>query len=475
VPWVNKMDTPICDFLREYAQSNTCRLHMPGHKGSAYLGIEHLDITEIKGADSLYEAEGIIAKSEANASKLFGCRTLYSTEGSSQCIRAMLYLISLYAKQRGRRPLIAAGRNAHKAFLTAAALLDADICWLYPQNSVSYLSCDLTAAELEAYLQSAKERPVAVYLTSPDYLGIISDIRAVAEVCHRYGVLLAVDNAHGAYLKFLPESLHPMDLGADLCCDSAHKTLPVLTGGAYLHLSAGMDAAVGEQAKNALMLFGSTSPSYLILASLDAANQFLANYPEQLGKQIPKLEALKARLSQQGYVLYGSEALKLTIQAKPYGYTGNLLAELLRQMKIEPEFADQDYLVLMLSAETGEEDLARLEQALCRIPPRTPVADECPAFVPGEQVMTIREAALACSELLPVEQCLGRILAVPTVGCPPAVPILVCGERIDPHAMECFAYYGIDHCFVVKESKEKVQAVSTALQSAAQKEPLETT
>lgn len=450
MPWVNKMDTPICDFVREYAQSNTCRLHMPGHKGNAFLGIEHLDITEIQGADSLYEAEDIIAKSEANASALFGCRTFYSTEGSSQCIRAMLYLLSLYAKQQGRKTLVAAGRNAHKAFLTAAALVDVDVRWLYPSNPVSYLSCDLTPEELEEYLQNAQEKPVAVYLTSPDYLGMVADIGSIAEVCHRHGVLLAVDNAHGAYLRFLPQSMHPIDLGADICCDSAHKTLPVLTGGAYLHLSTGMDKAVGEQAKNALMLFGSTSPSYLILQSLDAANQYLDNYPGQLRTLIPELDAFKVRLCQQGYSLYGREALKLTIQAKPYGYTGNQLAELLRQVKIEPEFADPDYVVLMLSAETDGETLSQIEQALCRIPPQPPIKEDSPAFAPGELVLTIREAVFACSELLPVEQCLGRILAVPTVGCPPAVPILVCGERINRHAIACFAYYGIDHCFVIK-------------------------
>ena len=204
------MDTPICDFVREYAGSNTLRLHVPGHKGADFLGMEQLDITELRGADSLYEAEGIIAKSEENASTLFGCRTLYSTEGSSQCIRAMLYLLSVYGKLQGKRPLIAAGRNAHKAFLTAVALLDVKVFWLYPQKAAGYLSCDLTPRELEAYLQNTREKPVAVYLTSPDYLGTISQLRAIAEVCHRYGVLLAVDNAHGAYLKFLPESMHPL-------------------------------------------------------------------------------------------------------------------------------------------------------------------------------------------------------------------------------------------------------------------------
>ena len=298
--WVNKMETPICDFVRKYKEGNPLRFHMPGHKGVSVLGIEQLDITEIQGADSLYEAEGIIAQSEANASSVFGCRTFYSTEGSSQCIRAMLYLVQLYAKQQGRKPLVAAGRNAHKTFLTAVGLLGMDVHWLYPQNTTGYLSCDLTPEELEEYLHNTADLPAAVYLTSPDYLGKITDVRSIAEVCHRHGVLLVVDNAHGAYLKFLPVSLHPIDLGADLCCDSAHKTLPVLTGGAYLHLSQRMDALFGVRGKNALMLFGSTSPSYLILQSLDAANLRMKDYPAKLEKLIPVIDAFKLRLQQAG-------------------------------------------------------------------------------------------------------------------------------------------------------------------------------
>ncbi|MBO7184774.1 MAG: aminotransferase class V-fold PLP-dependent enzyme [Oscillospiraceae bacterium] len=444
------METPICDFVRKYKDSNPLRFHMPGHKGVSVLGIEQLDITEIQGADSLYEAEGIIAQSEANASSVFGCRTFYSTEGSSQCIRAMLYLVQLYAKQQGRKPLVAAGRNAHKTFLTAVGLLGMDVHWLYPQNTTGYLSCDLTPEELEEYLHNTADLPAAIYLTSPDYLGKITDVRSIAEVCHRHGVLLVVDNAHGAYLKFLPISLHPIDLGADLCCDSAHKTLPVLTGGAYLHLSQRMDALFGVQGKNALMLFGSTSPSYLILQSLDAANLRMKDYPAKLEKLIPVIDAFKLRLQQAGYWLYGSEVLKLTIDAKPRGYTGIQLADLLRQHNIEPEFADPDYMVLMFSAETSEETLEQLAQVLLQIPARVQIEDRCPHLVMGQQVLSVREAMLSNSEILPVEQCVGRVLAVPTVGCPPAVPILVCGERIDAPAIECFYYYGIDCCCVVK-------------------------
>lgn len=442
------MNTPICDFVRDYAQKNPLRLHMPGHKGISLLGMEHLDLTEIDGADSLYEAHGIIAQSEANASALFDCPTFYSTEGSSQCIRAMLDLVLLYAKEMGKAPQIMAARNAHKTFLTALALLDLQVEWLSPGEHSSYLSCDLSPEALEDALEHAQEKPVAVYLTSPDYLGRMADIAALGEVCHRHGVLLVVDNAHGAYLKFLPQSLHPMDLGADLCCASAHKTLPALTGGAYLHLSERMNTLLGHQVKHALSLFGSTSPSYLILQSLDGVNGWLPQLPDKLNRLLPEMDACKSRLTQQGYTLYGHEPLKLTILSKPYGYTGTQLADLLRQQNIAPEFADPDHLVLMLS--TDPTSLPRLEEALCHIPKRPPLTEQPPAFHTATPVMGIREAMLSPSEVWPVEQCLGRVLAMPSVGCPPAVPILVCGDRIDTQAIACFQYYGIHHCTVVK-------------------------
>ena len=446
------METPICDFVRSYARKDVLRLHMPGHKGNAFLGMEALDITEIDGADSLYEAGGIIAQSEANAGFLFGCKTLYSTEGSSQCIRAMLYLVQLWAKQTGTSHKIAAGRNAHKTFLTAAALLDLEVDWLYPEENHGYLSCPLTAGDIAAYLESAKEKPAAVYLTNPDYLGNLVDISAIAEVCHRHGVLLAVDNAHGAYLKFLPRSLHPIDLGADLCCDSAHKTLPVLTGGAYLHLSAGFPSEIAAQAKNALALFGSTSPSYLILQSLDRANAYLESYSQRLGSFLEQVDALKQTLTASGYRLCGREPLKLTIDAKAYGYTGTALAALLTERGLVPEFSDADHLVLMVTPETGPAGLKRLEDALPEIPRKVPLAKGSPVFRSGEQVLSIREALLFPSETLPLSDCLGKILAVPTVGCPPAVPIVVCGERIDSHAFRCLEYYGVRECCVVKET-----------------------
>lgn len=452
------METPICDFVRNYAKSHMLRLHMPGHKGMPLLGMEAYDITEIEGADSLYEADGIIRQSEENAGRLFGANTFYSTEGSSHCIRAMLYLTMLYAKQNGKNPMILAGRNAHKALLSATALLDFEVKWLYPEQPDSYLSCRIDAAALKKHLGEAEELPVAVYLTSPDYLGNMAALPELAAVCHKYGVLLLVDNAHGAYLKFLPQSLHPIDLGVDVCCDSAHKTLPALTGAAYLHVSKSALCLFAKQAKMALSLFGSTSPSYLILQSLDAVNRYLADgYKERLCSFVCEVQEVKDALVAHGYELLGNEPLKLTLKTKPYGYEGKQLAALLRKKEIECEFSDPDFIVFMVTPETGSKGLLCLKETLCQIPRKKEISMQPPKFQLQERVMSIREAVLSEAEELSVEECIGRILASATVACPPAVPIAVCGERIDKEAVRCFSYYGIASCMVVKEDRRKEQ------------------
>ena len=447
------METPIADFLRRYDADRITRFHMPGHKGKEFLGCEHLDITEVKGADALYEADGIIARSESIAARHFGAgRTLYSAEGSSQCIRAMLCLAAGLHRGPGR-PLILAGRNVHKAFIHACALLDLDVRWLMPEGAGggSVCSCPITPAGLERALDGCPAAPCAVYITAPDYLGGSPDIAALAAVCRQHGLPLLVDNAHGAYLRFLTPSRHPLDLGAAITCDSAHKTLPVLTGGAYLHLASGLPELFFRQAKNALCLFGSTSPSYLILQSLDRANPYLAEgYRERLAAFTEETAALKDRLIGHGYTLMGDEPLKLTLAAKDYGYSGTALAALLRERGIVCEFADPDFLVLMLTPEIGRAGLAMLEKALLSLPRRPALSEKAPGFCRAEKVMSIREASLSLSEIVPVSACAGRVLAAANVGCPPAVPIVVCGERIDEAALRCFAYYGIKDCAVVK-------------------------
>ena len=438
------MNTPVADFVQRYAKAGTARLHMPGHKGRCFLGCEPWDITEIHGADALYEAEGILAESEQNAAALFGSqRTCYSTEGSSQCIRAMLYLA---VAASGSHTVVAA-RNVHRAFVSAAALLDLEIRWLWPEESRSLCGCPISPAQLEETLHSLPEPPAAVYLTSPDYLGGMAEIPTLAQVCHQHGTLLLVDNAHGAYLRFLQPSLHPLDLGADLCCDSAHKTLPVLTGGAYLHLSPTAPAQLAPLAKSALGLFGSTSPSYLTLASLDLCNRYLAEgYPQRLAEAVERLAELRERLTAAGWRVEPSDPLRVTVAA-PRGVTGQELAGQLRRQGAECEYADRDFLVLMATPENTPEELAQAAAALGQCPgeanpPQLPLAR-------GERACSIRQAAFAPRETVDAAHSLGRVCGLPTVGCPPAIPIAVSGERITPEALALFAYYGIEQVEVL--------------------------
>ena len=469
------MTTPIVDFVRHYAQSGTSRLHMPGHKGQSILGFEPWDITEIKGADELYEAEGIIAESEANATRLFGtAHTYYSTEGSSQCIRAMICLALQAAPRTGKRPVLLAARNAHKALLYAAALLDFDIEWLWPapEDACALCSCPVSAARLTAALHAMEQqgrKPFGIYVTSPDYLGGVQDIAALAAVCKTFELPLLVDNAHGAYLRFLPENRHPIALGAAMCCDSGHKTLPVVTGGAYLHL--GKNAPIQDEAavRNALALFGSTSPSYLILQSLDKCNQVLTEgYPLRLLQCCGHLTRLRRELNEAAAasrcsvpLVLESEPLKVTLDAAALGMTGTELAEALRSAKVECEYADPRYVVLMFTPANPPQDFERLTSAVLHIvenltgPFPRPEENDRELLELEHELHTccsIRQAVFAPQEQVPTEQAVGRICAMPTVSCPPAIPIVVSGERITSAAVRLMQKYHVTQVAVLRKT-----------------------
>jgi len=431
---------------------------MPGHKGRGVLGVEKYDITEIPGADSLYEADGIIAMSEKNASEVFGTRaSFYSAEGSSLCIRAMLYLVMQNAKHRR----VLAGRNAHKSFLSASALVDFEIDWIYGLDGSDLYTCRITPEHLENCLEKGKGEYDAVYVTSPDYLGNMLDIKALSEVCHKYGIPLVVDNAHGAYLKFF--DMHPMQLGADMCCDSAHKTLPVLTGGAYLHVSENCIYNYEENAKRALSLFASTSPSYLILASLDAANKQLSDkrFARKIKNMDKVLKKLRKKLADMGYMLCSDEPMKLTVRTSKNGLTGTEMSEYLAKHAVVSEFCDKDNLTMMfpvvISCFNSFSFLYsfyfyfRLLNLFSRL-------SSCHAghrenvcrVLPLKKAVSVRSAMFSPCETVPIREGVGRILASPCVSCPPAIPIAVCGEIIDENAVRLFEYYGIESVCVVK-------------------------
>ncbi len=445
------MNTPIVDFVSKYADRGGARFHMPGHKGKTFLGCEAQDITEIFGADTLYSADGIIDESENNASELFGTsHTFYSAEGSTLAVKAMLALATA-----GKPRVILAARNVHKSFIYACALLDIEVAWIYPSSNEHLCSCSITAQDVEDALRTLSSLPSALYLTSPDYLGQMLDIEAISSVCKKYGVTLLIDNAHGAYLRFLPTSRHPVSLGADICCDSAHKTLPVLTGGAYLHISKTADRDYLSRAREMLSVFSSTSPSYLILESLDLCNRYLSDgYTDRLAATVEKLDALKKELSLSGFKVEETEPLKLVINAAKYGYTGAELAHVLRERSIELEFSDDEYAVFMVTPENTDAELKALFDALTAIPRKEAIKKETLSLNPcSERVCSIREAIFSPSEMIDITGASGRVCASPTVSCPPAIPIAVSGERITDEAVRLFKSYGIDKISVIKDKK----------------------
>ncbi len=435
------MKTPIADFTEKYAASSPVRFHMPGHKGKGDLS----DITEIDGADVLYSATGIIYESRKNASRLFGTYdTFYSAEGSTLVIKAMLALVTAGKKDKK----VLASRNAHKAFLYGCALLDITPAWMYPDKFTDICECEITAEKVDEYLSRAN--PCAVYITSPDYLGNQADIPAISRVCKKYGVPLLVDNAHGAYTAFLEKSEHPIHLGADMCCDSAHKTLPVLTGGAYLHISEN-GKQYAEGAESALSLFASTSPSYLILTSLDKCNAYIEDgYREKLAETVKEISAAKERLSLAGYGILGSEKTKITFSALKKGYTGQNIQKILVQNNIFPEFSSLSHTVLMITPENTKEDIRRVVDLLTSLPDREEIFPSPNTLTKSEAVLTPREAMLGLKETVCVKDALGRICAAPSVSCPPAIPIAICGERICENSIKLFVQYGIEKIDVVK-------------------------
>jgi len=439
------MTTPIIDFLHSYEKNISLRLHMPGHKGKFWihpLAECHLmDITEVKGADSLYEAEGIIAESERNAAEVFSVKhTFYSAGGSTLGIQTMLTAVV------GEKGKIVAARNAHRAFVNTCALIDADVIWVTGENA-DIISSLVTPDDIEKTLSEEKDVS-AVYITSPDYYGRIADIKGISEVCKKYDVPLIVDNAHGSHLAFLEENQHPIALGADICCDSAHKTLPVLTGGGYIHTNSDKYASLIKEKQS---LYGSSSPSYLILASLDCCNWTLYETGKNfMQTQSENMKKLKDRLSS-AWSFIGDDILHLTVEAYKAGLSGYDLSDRLRESGIECEYCDEYYVTFLFAIISDEEDYDTLANAMEKIiQPRILIRKDETPFVLPEKAMRIREATFSESEKISVDNAMGRICAHNITHCPPCIPIVVAGEIVDENSINILKRYSISEINVVK-------------------------
>ncbi len=419
------MNTPICNFLEKYTGENRLRLHMPGHNGE----VPH-DITEIFGADELYSSDvsgGIIGTSEELAAGLFGAKkTCYSCGGSTLAIQTALALL----KARGCRR-IAASRYSHRSLVSAAALLRLDIKWIYPNE---YLSANVT------YNSETLSGVDAVFITNIDYYG--GTWKFV-----KPSIPVLIDNAHGSYLKFVDkrkfgtEYAHPLELGYPMMvAESAHKTLPVLTGGAYLHFADGMD---GTRAKEMMAMFGSSSPSYLILESLDRFNGLISDNNQLVNNACEAVFELKERLSRSGIPLKKSDPLRVTINARECGLSGFEYARGLRANGVECEMADENYVVMMFSVLSTIEDCERAEMASLLVTMGAPKPLVTYPVIKTKAELPVYEAMFKPQKTVAIENSAGEICAGLNCPCPPGVPLVMPGELIDNAVIDALRIYGV--------------------------------
>lgn len=439
-------ETPLYTALLSHQSLHRASFHTPGHKSNPAAlppNLLSLDYTELPDTDSLFEAEGPILRAEEAAAALFGTkRTLLSAGGCTLCIQAMLRLAAPCGGS------VLCSRVVHRSAVNTMALLGLTPVWAMPE--------DLCAA-VERHPEVK-----AVYLTSPNYYGELADIPALAAACNQHGIPLLVDNAHGAHLFFTDPVLHPIALGASMTACSAHKTLNVLTGGAWLHIA---DERFADEAKGAMSLFGSTSPSYPIMASLDLCRAWLEEHGKAAFLQLQaRVRNLKAVLRSTGLRVLGMgpddsplrwDPTRITVDTASIGLTGTEAAERLRQAGCEPEYADSRCVVCIATPFNTEEDFARLEAGFCEmlrhagapLPAGNTIA-QLPPLPPVRA--SLREAVLAPAEAVPLASSAGRIAAEPACPCPPGVPVVMPGEEITREAVEFLRSYGFSSIKVLK-------------------------
>ena len=447
-----EIKTPLRQALEQYIAQDWSRLHMPGHKGAPiepFGTLMQYDLTEVEGTDSLFEDEGPLRELEQIFTDLYQTKgTVMSAGGSTLCIQAMMRLV---AKKDG---IIVAGRNIHAAAVNAMALLGLEPAWVYPHRSaeerlIGKIEPKQVERELEELERQGKLDSVcAVYVTSPDYFGVMSDIAGIARVAHRRGIPLLVDNAHGAHLHFLEEPLHPMQLGADLCCDSLHKTLPALTGAALLH------SAREEYLpflKSAMTVFGSTSPNYLIMLSMDSTAEFLIREGrEQISKTAQRCNRLKKIAEQRGFSLPSNcDPMRLSLPIAGTGWDTKSFRVLLRRHRIMEEYLSDSGCVLLFSPFSREEDFKRTEAMLCEAEIKCQPFSAFP-ILKGEKAMPLREAFLSKKQTLPIEQAEDRIAAQVKITCPPGIPLIMPGEKLHKESIKILKKYGISVIDVVQ-------------------------
>lgn len=412
--------TPLYDAIRAYAAQKPTRFHMPGHKGSflpvpELQSIAPLDVTEVEPTGDLFSGgEPFDTAQKLWAERFSMDNCLFLTGGSTLGLHAALALFCRPSDQ------VLIDRGCHRAVYNALALLDLEPVYLpRPWRAGEGIAGPISPTDVENLLNSHPNIKT-VCITSPTYSGVLSDIKELSHIIHARGGNLIVDGAHGAHLPFLGVDAFS---GCDALICSAHKTLPALGQSALLFTN-GVDP---RRVRQMTSVFGSSSPSYPMMISLDCARDYLdGKGSEEYRRVARRTAALRAAFPSLHEGELRLDPTRLTLTSPD----GNALAQALEGENIWPEMADSGHVVLILTAQDSEDDLHHLEEALQRhrdllgTPPILP-----PPPMP-KSVRSLREALFAPVERLPLENCLGRVAAGQLAPYPPGVPVVAPGEVI---------------------------------------------
>ena len=448
------------DQLRAYGESGDYPYHMPGHKRRATGGMDpsiyRMDITEIDGFDNLHAPEGLIRDIQERASSLYGAKESFLLVGGSTC--GILSAISAAFPMGGH---ILMARNCHKSAYHGAYLRQLRISYLYPETLPGWEISEPIAPE---QVQEALEREPdigAVLMVSPTYEGRIANISKIAEVVHEKGKILIVDEAHGAHLGLADRQDFPLNScqqGADLVIHSVHKTLPAMTQTALLHVCS--DRVDSEKVKRFLRIYQTSSPSYVLMASVDNALHLVEEKGEELFHAFARrYQALVRDLRACTYLSFplenggkngttGQEGFtrqdtgKLVIAAGRSGLSGQQIYDILRQeYHLQLEMAAGDYCLAMFTVGDTPEGYERMREALLHIDRRIGTGELrgerrmprdsrcCSEASPSERVIPFAKAWDMPWEEVPLSDAVGRHSGDFVNLYPPGTPILVPGER----------------------------------------------
>lgn len=452
--------TPLVDALVEYAEQGIIRFHMPGHKGGRgcppalknWLGPAlPLDVTGVPGLDELHHAEGVLLQAQELAARAFGAdHTFFLVNGTSAGVHAMI----LGTCSQGDKIIVA--RNLHKSALSGLLLAGAHPIYVQPE-----LDLELGIAmgvEPQAVAQALEQHPDAraILVVSPTYYGVTSDISALAKLAHARGIPLLVDEAHGPHFRFHPELPTPaLEAGADACAQGIHKILSGLTQASMLHLQGNLLDVT--RLKHVLQVLQSTSASYLLLASLDAARAQMVREGQELWEKALRLAStLRAGVSSlPGLRTFGRERAgtpgfhdldltKVTVNLRGLGMSGPDAEKILRyQFGIQAEMSDLHNVLFMVGYGNTREEIDLLLRALENISsrpyhaPLQGLLPEIPPLPPIPPLETLpREAFQRPARSVPLEESLGAICAETVTFYPPGIPVICPGERVTPPVLD---------------------------------------